>query len=420
MRVAVLTADTRGGVEPYVALAVGLRAAGHDVVAVAPGNQTRAFADHGLAVTGLSGDFEAAVRADSGVAERGTLATVRLMLREVPRRIRGWTAETREACRDAELVLGGIGGMVVGHSVAEAMGVPFVQAHLQPVGVPTDRYPGVLAPHPPAWAGRRGVLLSHALSDRGIWMQFRTAMRRARRDVLGLSGPMDLAPRHPVLFGFSRHVVPVPQGPSDPASVVTGYWRLGPDPARSPPAGLAEFLARPGPAFSIGFGSMPSADAEGLRAVLERALERIDARAVLVGGAPDLRPGNAGRVHAVASVPHDWLFPRVDGVVHHGGAGTTGAAIAAGRPSLVVPFAVDQPFWGRRVHELGAGPRPIPRRALTADALAAGLVSLATDGAQRERAAALGALVSAERGVERAVVHVESMRQTAARAVASP
>ena len=68
---------------------------------------------------------------------------------------------------------------------------------------------------------------------------------------------------------------------------------------------------------------------------------------------------------AAVALPHDWLFPKMRAVVHHGGAGTTGAGLRAGVPSIVVPFTMDQPFWASRVHALGVGPKPIPRPKLT-------------------------------------------------------
>ena len=89
-------------------------------------------------------------------------------------------------------------------------------------------------------------------------------------------------------------------------------------------------------------------------------------RAILLSGWGGLAAGVAASdVHVADALPHDRLFPRMAAVVHHGGAGTTGAGVRAGVPSLVVPFGVDQPFWGSRIAALGVGPRPIPRRRLT-------------------------------------------------------
>ncbi|MGV1009868.1 MAG: glycosyltransferase [Dermatophilaceae bacterium] len=102
-------------------------------------------------------------------------------------------------------------------------------------------------------------------------------------------------------------------------------------------------------------------------------------------------------------MPHDWLFARVAAVVHHGGAGTTAAALRAGTPAVVVPFGVDQPFWGARVASLGVGPRPIPVRALTTERLTDALRAVTTDDGMRARAVALGRAISSEDGVGQAV-----------------
>lgn len=103
------------------------------------------------------------------------------------------------------------------------------------------------------------------------------------------------------------------------------------------------------------------------------------------------------------SLPHEWLFPRVAAVVHHGGAGTTGAALRAGVPSVVVPFTMDQPFWGSRVEALGAGPKPIPRKRLTEKRLADALGLATGDAQMRTLAAELGAKLREEDGVAEAV-----------------
>ena len=95
--------------------------------------------------------------------------------------------------------------------------------------------------------------------------------------------------------------------------------------------------------------------------------------------------------------------------MHHGGAGTTAEGLRAGVPSVIVPFFGDQPFWGRRVAALGVGPNPIPRRKLTVDRLAAAIEEACSDGAMRERAAALGARIRTEDGVARAVEVIEGL-----------
>jgi UDP:flavonoid glycosyltransferase YjiC (YdhE family) len=104
-------------------------------------------------------------------------------------------------------------------------------------------------------------------------------------------------------------------------------------------------------------------------------------------------------VLAIDSAPFAWLFPQVAAVVHHGGAGTTAAGLRGGIPSVVVPFFGDQPFWGRRVAELGVGPAPILQRKLTADRLAQAIHQAVTDQGMRQRAADLGSRIRAEDGI---------------------
>lgn len=405
MRIVIASMDTRGGIQPYVALGLGLSRAGHDVTLLAPSDLASVFAETGLSFAPLSGSVEEVVRASQGVTERGGVAAMRFAGQQIQARTEGWTREALAACEGADLVVGGIGGMVVALSVADKLGVPFVEAHLQPVGAPTDRYPGVLFGRTPAWLGGVGRRVSHHLSELGLWMPFRGAMARARRGVLGLSGPARAHLGQPVLYGFSRRVVDVPDDASR-ARVVTGYWTLPAPASWSPPAALEEFLARPGPVVSIGFGSMASQDPAALTALVRGAVRAASVRAVLLSGWGGLAGVEGDDVFSAESMPHEWLFPRVMAVVHHGGAGTTGAALRAGVPAIVVPFGVDQPFWGGRVAALGVGPAPIPRAQLTEARLTAALVEATSHGAMQARARALGAALREEDGVGAAVAHI--------------
>jgi sterol 3beta-glucosyltransferase len=108
-------------------------------------------------------------------------------------------------------------------------------------------------------------------------------------------------------------------------------------------------------------------------------------------------------VFVVDAAPHAWLFPRMAAVVHHGGAGTTAEGLRAGRPTVIVPFAVDQAFWGKRVQDLGVGPAPIPQKALTASKLAQAIRQAVEQAEIKRHAADLGSAIRAEDGVEAAV-----------------
>ena len=114
-------------------------------------------------------------------------------------------------------------------------------------------------------------------------------------------------------------------------------------------------------------------------------------------------------VQYVDSVPHDWLFPRLSAVVHHGGAGTTSTGLRYGRPTIIVPFFADQPFWGEQVHRLGAGPHPIPFTRLSVENLSQAIDQSVSDLDMRRKAAELGGKLQCEDGVGKAVDFIRSI-----------
>jgi len=141
--------------------------------------------------------------------------------------------------------------------------------------------------------------------------------------------------------------------------------------------------------------------------VLE-ALRRSGQRGLLAQGWGALQQSELpDDVLMLQAAPHDWLFPRMRAVVHHGGAGTTAAGLRAGVPSVVVPFGADQPFWGGRVHHLGVGPRPIAYKNLTVQRLAEAIRGATSDPALRLRALELGEQLRSENGVAQTVKIVE-------------
>ncbi|WP_211341571.1 glycosyltransferase [Myceligenerans xiligouense] len=408
-----MTLGTRGDVQPFVALAQGLRGAGHEPLLVAP-HRFAGFAEsHGVPFAGvddgpmrlLDGD-EAGELLEGGIRSR---------LELMPRMAAMFTRvleDSWEVARTsgADLVVHN-GQIVAGQHVAEALRVPAVLGLPIPMYVPTREF---------AWPGaeitaRLPGILNRAtfLGMRSTTAMFGRVVDRWRRDALGLPrrhGRHDPTRAHdggraPVLHAISPAVLP---RPADwPAEArLTGYWNLAEHPAPLP-GDLEAFLnAGEAPVF-VGFGSMSGADPAATTAAVLEAARRTGRRLVVGAGWGGLETsGLPDGVQPVTDVDYRALFPRVAAVVHHGGAGTTGTAFAAGCPQVVCPFVADQPFWGRRVESLGAGPAPLPQKRLTATTLAAA-IERAVDPDARAGAERVARAMREEDGVETAVRGLE-------------
>jgi len=236
-------------------------------------------------------------------------------------------------------------------------------------------------------------IFKRILKDLGVRMTMVEFVRRSRNFFANV----------PMLYGFSPTVVPKPRDWPDNA-FVTGYWFLKRHPSWKPPQDLEQFLSSGKPPVYIGFGSMRAQSPEALTELVMEAVHLSGQRAVIHSG----WAGLGGRklpaaIKVIGQVPHCWLFPRMAALVHHGGSGTTASGLRAGKPAVVVPFIADQPFWGRRVCALGAGPKPIPVTQLTAKRLAAAIHEAVNNPKMRAAAAELGRRIRQEDGVGVAV-----------------
>jgi sterol 3beta-glucosyltransferase len=198
---------------------------------------------------------------------------------------------------------------------------------------------------------------------------------------------------------------------------VTGYWRAAPPATWTPDARLAAFLDAGRAPVYVGFGSMVyRGDRHRLaRELAEPLLERGERVLVVRGwalGDDELRgTSDVFFLDDYEGPWHSWLFERVKAVIHHGGPGTVGAALHAGRPQLCCPFAMDQPFWARRAWGLGVGPEPLPMRSWSVPAWRQRVSRLLSDDAIQEKAIVIAGRLSAEDGVARAVEAIHDLAE---------
>ncbi len=417
MQITILAHGSRGDVQPYVALGIGLQRAGHAVRLAAPQLFADFVSEHGLEFAPLAGDPPRLAQALADRAGWNPLRTGQVIAEYALPLARQLLVDVRTACQDTDAVVHSFLTTIVGHQVACELDVPDVSALLLPIFAATGAFPNPALPDLPL--GRLYNRLTHDFFTQSFWQFSRLAyqgvVRRQNPDLPRLSGwpfsPSNRPPT-PILYGFSPQVIPRPPDWGKDIHV-TGYWFLEAVSSWQPPADLVDFLTAGPPPIYIGFGSMITREAEKLVRVVLDALAQTGQRGLLLSGWGKLgRTDLPDHVFLIESVPHNWLFPRMAAIVHHGGAGTTAAALRAGVPAIITPFTSDQPFWGRRIYQLGVGPRPIPRQKLTAEKLAEAINMVTGDQAMQQRAAELGERIRAEDGVTRAVEIIEGYLAT--------
>lgn len=408
MRIQIYAIGTRGDVQPMIALGKAIQAAGHTVTLFAGTNFAEWIRGHGLTVIPTI-DIEAMMQSEKGTAWTGTsnpraqLAMMRGLLEE---HAESMFAPIVEHAPEADLIMVGFVADFWGQTISEKFGVPELRVLLQPYR-PSRAGSATLVPMLPRRESALNLFMGN-IAERLIWGVGGAEVNKLRVR-LGLKphtartfGAVNRAV--PTIHGFSRHVVPVP--PDYPPYIhTTGYWFLEEDAHWQPPADLLAFLDAGDPPVYVGFGSMASGDPAALQQLITAAIRKAGVRGIVAGGWSKIgeSEANGGDVFTLRQAPHSWLFPRIAGAVHHGGAGTTAASLRAGIPTFVISHISDQPFWGRRVWELGAGPKPIERPKLTVDNLAAGIRELATNAQMKANAAALGHKIRAEDGLTNAL-----------------
>lgn len=413
MRISIHTLGTRGDVQPYIALARGLIRHGHQVQLAAPAQFQRFVSENGIPFAPLPGEFLALLDTPEGKAAiaggEGFSAGLKLLkhVRPLMRRLLDADWAAAQALQPDLLIHHP--KSIAAPYIAQRMGIRAILASPLPGFTPTSAFPSPMLPFSSLGPFNR---ISHQLAMRGADFLFGKVLKEWRTQSLGSNAGTSADPAA-TLYAYSRHVVPVPKDWNQHV-LVAGYWFLDDGTSWDMPDDLAGFLAAGEKPVYVGFGSMPAIDPHGLARAIIDGLARAGKRGLLAtgGGAIAIRNMPA-HVHAIGAAPHDRLFKHVSAALHHGGAGTTGASLRAGLPTIICPFFGDQPFWARRVAQLGAGPEALDRNMLDANALASAFVQ--TDSpAMRSKASELGQLIRQEDGVAQAVRFIEQLARNAA------
>lgn len=366
LRITCLTIGSRGDVQPYIALCKGLLAEGHRPKIATHAEFEPWVRKHGIDFALVDGDPAELMRI---CVENGMFTYS--FFKEATAKFRGWIddllSSAWKACQDTDLLIESPSAMA-GIHIAEALRIPYFRAFTMPWSR-TRAYPHAFAV-PEHKMGGAYNYITYVMFDNVFWKSVAGQVNRWRKKELGLkaTGLDKMQPNKvPFLYNYSPTVVPPPLDYPDWIRI-TGYWFLSEGSDWTPPAELVDFIQRARKddkkVVYIGFGSIVVSDPSALTRTVIESVQKADVRCILSKGWSD-RLGDPASAKSevplppeiiqIQSAPHDWLFSQIDAAAHHGGAGTTGASLRAGVPTIVKPFFGDQFFFGTRVEDLGVG-----------------------------------------------------------------
>ncbi|KAE8210793.1 hypothetical protein CF327_g5378 [Tilletia walkeri] len=414
MNIFCLTIGSRGDVQPYISLGKALQKHGHRVTIVSHPEYEDWVRGHGIDYRPVGGDPGKLMQLS---VEHRILSPS--FFRESIGKFRDWLdellRESWEQCQGADLLIESPSTMS-GIHVAEGLGIPYFRAFTMP-WTPTSAYPQAFSV-PPFEMGPSYNALSYTLFDSIMWRATSGQINRWRKHMIGLKATDSTeleVNKVPFIYNFSEAVVPFPNDWGSRISI-SGYWFLDTGAGEwDPPEDLVAFLDKAkedGKKIAyIGFGSITVPDPVGLTKAIYAAVKAADVRAIVSKGwSARMQKGKAkeeepipAECFVVDSIPHDWLFPRIDIAMHHGGAGTTGASLRAGLVTLIKPFFGDQYMWALRVQKLGAGARV---GGLDSHDISDALKKAAEDRVMVEKAQEVGRKIRSENGPNTAIAFI--------------
>jgi len=401
MKVCFFTLGTRGDVQPYVALGKELVREGHRAVICAGESFRRLVESSGVGFVPMTSDLMAIAATPEGKAIlEHPLKNFRLALRYNKEVINPAYRRTLEefyaAARGADIIVyhpKALGAV----DIAIKLDIPCVSMPPVPVTYPICEFanPAVTTKNLGGWLNkatyRVNVLAERAQID--VINDFRQKVLRLPKRKAGVYTYSDGEKEIPTVYPLSKALFPEVRS-WDGHVFLPGFFFLDSE-DETLPEDVARFLQSGKPPVAVTFSSMPLARPAAFLEKLRDALRATGNRAVFLSGNSGIEQESDDLICTVKAAPHRALFPHVKGIIHHGGAGTMAAALRAGKPQLIIPFSVDQPFWAKRLFRLGYSLRPLREREVTAAALAGAFDEMDNPDVF-ERAQNIAAIISGE------------------------
>ncbi|EGW34416.1 uncharacterized protein SPAPADRAFT_149258 [Spathaspora passalidarum NRRL Y-27907] len=415
-KITLLTIGSRGDVQPYIALGKGLIKEGHKVRIATHGEFGPWIKKHGLEFKEIAGDPGELM---SFMVNHSSMSVS--FLKDAQAKFGAWITKllttSWEACQGSDILIESPSAMA-GIHIAEALVIPYFRAFTMP-WTKTRAYPNPFFV-PDQKKGGSYNYLTHVLFETVFWKGISSQVNKWREEELHLPRTNLYRlqqSRVPFLYNVSPCILPPAVDFPDWVKV-TGYWFLNEGYGDyQPPSDLVGFMRKASEdkkkVIYVGFGSIVVKDAKSLTKAVVDAVVKADVRCILNKGWSDRLSKDKNEIEIElpkeifnsGNIPHDWLFPRIDAAIHHGGSGTTGATVRAGCPSVIKPFFGDQFFYATQIEDLGVG---LSLKKLTAKSLTKAIVSVTTDSAIIDKCKKLASKMSKEHGVLSAIEAIYS------------
>lgn len=373
--ITILCAGSRGDYQPYIALAQQLKKHGKEVRITASKSFEGFIKNYGIDVYPIEADIatldiDPKLLKDAGSADN----PLKMLLAFNKMKDYGMhmAQDYYNGCAGSELIIYHPGA-AIGYFAAEKFGIPSILASPFPMHK-TKEYLSVVM-YGKSKTNALNLKLSYALIQGMLWLASSSSLKTFWKTQFGRLPEAFGSPyerhtdrKHPAVISCSNYIFKRP-GDWNEHIHQNGYWFVEESLDYTPPKDLDEFLNAGDQPIYIGFGSMSMTDKlDELGEIAVEALKKAGKRGIISGMC---RPKNLTKdIYVIDNIPHTWLFEHVAAVCHHGGAGTSAAGFRAGVPSIIIPFSNDQFAWAHRSYDLGIGAKPIPKKKLSADALA--------------------------------------------------
>ena len=417
MRIAIFTLGSRGDVQPYVSLAKQAIKRGHSAVICTGQTFEKLIKENGVEFVKAESDLMALLETEEGKdilnnAGKHIIKTMQYMKKVIKPAYRKSMDQFWAAAQNADLIIFHPKAFGAADMALE-LGIPCISMPLVPITYPIEEFPN-LAISPVKNLGKRLNKFTYkiiSLSEKSYLNEindFRIKTLRRDKRKAGQFTYQRNGADIPIIYPISSALFPDVKSWKDKV-FLPGFFYLD-SVAQELEQNLKDFIAQGTAPIVISFSSMPLKNPAEFKTKLINALRETDNRAIVLTGVSGMTFDGNKNILAVSQAPHELLFPHAKGIVHHGGVGTMATALKSGRPQLIIPFSVDQPFWANRLCKMGYALTPLYEKTLQVQ----DLVQSFEDMEKPENIASakkIKELIEKEHGTDHAIDFIEKYHQ---------